>query len=85
MCPVDKTVFTIENESSPLSSDQLNRLFDRFYRTDASRQRVEEGTGLGLSISKEFIEAQGGKIWVESEYGAGSTFCFTLNSIDKHF
>ncbi|HAV6107849.1 TPA: HAMP domain-containing protein, partial [Acinetobacter baumannii] len=41
----DTTVFTIENESSPLSSDQLNRLFDRFYRTDASRQRVEEGTG----------------------------------------
>jgi two-component system heavy metal sensor histidine kinase CusS len=58
----DKTVFTIENESSPLSSEQLNRLFDRFYRTDASRQRVEEGTGLGLAITKSILDVHGASI-----------------------
>ena len=65
----DKTVFTIENESSPLSSDQLNRLFDRFYRTDASRQRVEEGTGLGLAITKSILDVHGASI--QATYNEG--------------
>ncbi|EPS1282863.1 heavy metal sensor histidine kinase, partial [Acinetobacter baumannii] len=65
----DTTVFTIENESSPLSSDQLNRLFDRFYRTDASRQRVEEGTGLGLAITKSILDVHGATIQATYEDG----------------
>ena len=65
----DKTVFTIENESSPLSSDQLNRLFDRFYRTDASRQRVEEGTGLGLAITKSILDVHGATIQANYQNG----------------
>ncbi|MGB9039916.1 MAG: heavy metal sensor histidine kinase, partial [Acinetobacter calcoaceticus] len=55
----DTTELTIENESSPLSQEQLTRLFDRFYRTDASRQRVEEGTGLGLAITKSILDVHG--------------------------
>ncbi|MBJ9720380.1 heavy metal sensor histidine kinase [Acinetobacter calcoaceticus] len=66
---IDKTVLTIENESSPLSQEQLSRLFDRFYRTDASRQRVEEGTGLGLAITKSILDVHGATIQASYDEG----------------
>ncbi|CAM3412946.1 TPA: HAMP domain-containing protein [Acinetobacter nosocomialis] len=66
---IDTTIFTIENESSPITSEQLNRLFDRFYRTDASRQRVEEGTGLGLAITKSILDVHGATI--QADYNNG--------------
>ena len=66
---IDTTLFFIENESSPLSSEQLSRLFDRFYRTDASRQRVEEGTGLGLAITKSILDVHGATIQATYEEG----------------
>lgn len=65
----DATVLTIENESSPLSQEQLTRLFDRFYRTDASRQRVEEGTGLGLAITKSILDVHGATIQANYDDG----------------
>jgi two-component system heavy metal sensor histidine kinase CusS len=65
----DTTELTIENESSPLSQEQLTRLFDRFYRTDASRQRVEEGTGLGLAITKSILDVHGATIQAIYENG----------------
>lgn len=65
----DITVLTIENESSPLSQEQLTRLFDRFYRTDASRQRVEEGTGLGLAITKSILDVHGATIQANYDDG----------------
>lgn len=65
----DVTVLTIENESSPLSQEQLTRLFDRFYRTDASRQRVEEGTGLGLAITKSILDVHGATIQANYDDG----------------
>ena len=65
----DTTTFIIENESTPLSSEQLNRLFDRFYRTDVSRQRVEEGTGLGLAITKSILDVHGASI--QATYNEG--------------
>ena len=63
---LDNTVFSIENEGSQLSTEQLSRLFDRFYRTDASRQRIEEGTGLGLAITKSILDMLGATIQAES-------------------
>lgn len=72
--------FSVSDTGQGIQSQYLKKIFERYFRIPGTKK---EGTGLGLSISKEFIEAQGGGIWVESEYGAGSTFYFTLNMDNK--
>ena len=57
------------------------RVFDRFYRVDSPQVQEVGGSGLGLSIVKMFVELLGGRIWVESELGRGSTFSFTLPEV----
>jgi signal transduction histidine kinase len=61
-----------------ISDEHLERLFDRFYRTDKARSREMGGTGLGLAIVKSILEAHGSDIEVESEPGKGSVFGFQL-------
>ena len=61
----NKTIILVENKSVPYTQEQLSRLFDRFYRTDASRQKTEEGTGLGLAITKSILDAHGATIKAE--------------------
>ena len=63
-----------------IEPEALDAVFERFYRVDPSRSRVTGGAGLGLTIAKQLIEAQGGRIWAESEPGKGSTFFFVLPS-----
>jgi len=61
-----------------MSNADQARLFTKFFRADNTPTRKESGTGLGLFIARHLIEAQGGKIWVESQEGKGSTFSFTV-------
>ena len=57
---------------------ELEAIFDRFHQVEPDDARQQSGTGLGLSITRRIVEANGGRIWVESEVGVGSTFYFTL-------
>jgi signal transduction histidine kinase len=61
-----------------IPADKLEKVFDRFYQVDGSATRRFGGAGLGLAIVRRIIEAHGGRIWVESEVGQGSSFKFTL-------
>ena len=60
-----------------IAADDLERIFEEFQQSDAGAQE-REGTGLGLALSKKLIELHGGRLWVESELGKGSTFTFAL-------
>jgi two-component system sensor histidine kinase BaeS len=68
----------VNDTGSGISSEDLDLVFERFYRVDPSRARSTGGTGLGLTIAKKLIEAHGGSIGVESSVGLGSRFFFRL-------
>jgi two-component system phosphate regulon sensor histidine kinase PhoR len=70
--------FCVRDFGNGIPWEHLGRLFERFYRVDKARSRESGGTGLGLAIAKHLVESQRGRIWVESELGHGSSFCFTL-------
>lgn len=71
--------FSVSDSGIGIPEDKIDIIFDRFRQADESlAARQYGGSGLGLSISKGILELLGGKIWVESEYGKGSTFNFTL-------
>ena len=68
-------IFSVKDDGPGIEAAYLPRLFERYFQVPGSR---EKGTGLGLAISKEFVDAQLGKIWVDSEIGKGSVFYFQL-------
>ncbi|MCR4672794.1 MAG: HAMP domain-containing histidine kinase [Lachnospiraceae bacterium] len=68
----------IEDNGKGIAQDEVAYIFDRLYRTDASRNSKKGGSGLGLSIAKKIIEAHGGKIWARSKEGEGTTMVFAL-------
>lgn len=69
-------IFSVTDTGLGIAEDDQLRIFERFYKTD--RSRASSGTGLGLSIARHLIDGHGGRIWVKSKIGTGSTFFFTL-------
>jgi PAS domain S-box-containing protein len=71
-------LFQVSDQGRGIPPDKLEAIFGRFQQVDASDSREKGGTGLGLAICQSIVEQHGGKIWVESVLGKGSTFFFTL-------
>jgi two-component system phosphate regulon sensor histidine kinase PhoR len=76
----DQVRVTVTDSGIGIPASALPYVFDKFYRVKSAATREIEGTGLGLAITKSLVEAHGGRIWVESQEGRGSTFGFSLPS-----
>jgi two-component system phosphate regulon sensor histidine kinase PhoR len=70
---------SVEDDGIGIPTEDLPRVFERFYRVDKGRSKELGGTGLGLSIVRHIVQTHGGKVWAESQAGKGSTFHFTLS------
>jgi len=71
-------LFKVKDQGRGIPADKLETIFERFHQVDASDSRKKGGTGLGLAICRSIVQQHGGRIWVESTLGEGSTFYFTL-------
>lgn len=79
----NKILVQVTDNGEGFKQEDIPRLFERFFRIDKSGSRKEGGSGLGLSIVKHILEAHKEKIYVESDYGTGSEFSFTLEKGEK--
>jgi len=70
--------FFVKDSGIGIEKEHFTMIFERFSQVENAYTKKYGGNGLGLAISKAYVEKMGGKIWVESELGAGSTFFFTL-------
>lgn len=75
----DNLLFFVSDTGVGIPTDKQQIIFERFSQIEQTTSRLYGGTGLGLSIVKGFIDSLGGKIWIESELGKGSTFYFMLS------
>jgi len=74
-----EVLISVKDSGKGIESNNLNKIFDKFVQIDVKNlESSKSGVGLGLAISKEFVNAHGGKIWVESEVGKGTIFYFTI-------
>jgi len=77
-CQEETLVYRVSDTGTGIPQDQLESIFAEFRQADPTITHEFGGTGLGLSITKKFVEMHGGRIWVESEVGQGSTFFFAI-------
>ncbi|MEZ5335683.1 MAG: ATP-binding protein [Methanolobus sp.] len=78
-----KAMFMVKDSGIGISEHDREHLFHEFTQVDSAHNRKYEGTGLGLALVKKFVEMHGGKVWVESEPGKGSSFCFEIPLKEK--
>ena len=76
-------VVSVSDEGTGIKPDDLEKIFDRYYRVDTNYTRHIAGFGIGLYLSSEIIKVHGGRIWAESEPGVGSAFYFSLPVVDE--
>lgn len=76
--PRQRIEMRVSDTGMGIPAEETERVFERFYQSSLNRGRGQQGTGLGLAIARHIVEAHGGKIWVESEAGKGSTFVVRL-------
>ncbi|HIK05245.1 MAG TPA: response regulator [Trichormus sp. M33_DOE_039] len=74
----DEVLLRVQDTGRGIPADKIHSIFERFQQVDSSDSRNHEGTGLGLAICQSIVQQHGGRIWVESVLGEGSTFNFTL-------
>ncbi|MDT0648533.1 sensor histidine kinase [Autumnicola edwardsiae] len=79
----NKVIVRVTDNGEGIAKENIPRLFERFYRVDKSGSRKEGGSGLGLAIVKHIIEAHEEKIYIESVFGVGSEFSFTLEKSEE--
>ena len=75
-------VVSVRDHGIGISKEEIPKLFRKFYRVDNSHTRTAGGTGLGLAISKHLVELHGGRIWLDSELGKGSSFSFSVPVVE---
>lgn len=80
----DKVFIAVTDDGAGIPSEDLSRIFERFYRVDKARSREVGGTGLGLSIVKHVVERMNGTVKVESQLGKGSTFTLVFPAASAH-
>ena len=81
---VDSVRIEIEDNGKGIAAKDLPLIFERFYRTDASRNSSQGGSGIGLSIVKKIIEDHGGYIWATSKEGEGTCMHFVIRKYQGH-
>jgi signal transduction histidine kinase len=76
-------VFSVSDEGPGIAEEERERIFEKFYRSDAQMESGVGGTGLGLYICRELVRRMGGRLWLDSPPGAGSQFLFELPSFSE--